>query len=170
MNPFAAFQQDNTVLVGVFCLLCALSLASWYVIFRKAWALFTERRLLNAFRSRYAGTPDWPRHEVIGSAQAGAAGLLIRQAERVEAALASCPAAERREILSTHLVQALDLIRVRFDSGLTVLASIGAVRPVFLIVMGICLMIFVWRLANGANDWAARLMVDVRRHPAPPVR
>jgi len=42
---------------------------------------------------------------------------------------------------------------------LPVLASIGAVRPVFLIVMGICLMIFVWRLAMGANDWAARLMV-----------
>ena len=40
-----------------------------------------------------------------------------------------------------------------------VLASIGAVRPVFLIVMGICLMIFIWRLASGATDWAARLMV-----------
>lgn len=40
-----------------------------------------------------------------------------------------------------------------------VLASIGAVRPVFLIVMGLCLMIFVWRLASGATDWAARLMV-----------
>ena len=40
-----------------------------------------------------------------------------------------------------------------------VLASIGAVRPVFLIVMGLCLMIFIWRLASGATDWAARLMV-----------
>lgn len=46
-----------------------------------------------------------------------------------------------------------------FTPPVLVLASIGAVRPVFLIVMGICLMIFVWRLASGANDWAARLMV-----------
>ena len=41
---------------------------------------------------------------------------------------------------------------------LPVLASIDAVRPVFLIVMGISLMIFAWRLANGANDWAALLL------------
>lgn len=39
------------------------------------------------------------------------------------------------------------------------LGSIDAVRPVFLIIMGLSLMIFTWRLAGGAADWPARLMV-----------
>ena len=41
----------------------------------------------------------------------------------------------------------------------SVLGSIDAARPVFLIVMGISLMIFTWRLAAGAADWPARIMV-----------
>ena len=40
-----------------------------------------------------------------------------------------------------------------------ILGSIDAARPVFLIVMGISLVIFTWRLAAGAADWPARLMV-----------
>lgn len=39
------------------------------------------------------------------------------------------------------------------------LASIEAVRPVFLIVMGVFLSIFAWRLAKAANGWTARTLV-----------
>lgn len=39
------------------------------------------------------------------------------------------------------------------------IGSIGATRPVFMIVMGIALVIFTWRLARGAKNWPARLMV-----------
>lgn len=39
------------------------------------------------------------------------------------------------------------------------LASIEAVRPVFLIVMGVFLMLIAWRLAKSADNWTARLMV-----------
>lgn len=42
---------------------------------------------------------------------------------------------------------------------LPMIASIDAARPVFLIVMGLALVIFTWRLAAGARDWPARLMV-----------
>lgn len=41
----------------------------------------------------------------------------------------------------------------------SMLGSIDAVRPVFLIIMGLSLMIFTWRLAGAAADWPARLMV-----------
>ncbi|QTN31838.1 hypothetical protein HZ994_05675 [Akkermansiaceae bacterium] len=39
------------------------------------------------------------------------------------------------------------------------LASIDAVRPVFMIVMGVFLMIVVWRMAKETEGWSARLMV-----------
>lgn len=39
------------------------------------------------------------------------------------------------------------------------LASIEAVRPVFLIVMGVFLMIVAWRIARETAGWGARLTV-----------
>ena len=39
------------------------------------------------------------------------------------------------------------------------MASIEAVRPVFLIVMGIFLMLIAWRLAKTADHWTGRLIV-----------
>jgi hypothetical protein len=39
------------------------------------------------------------------------------------------------------------------------LASIDAVRPVFMIVMGIFLIIVAWRMAKESEGWASRLMV-----------
>ncbi|MBC7981419.1 MAG: hypothetical protein H7Y36_12725 [Armatimonadetes bacterium] len=39
------------------------------------------------------------------------------------------------------------------------IASIDAVRPVFMIVMGIFLMLVAWRLARNTEGWSARLMV-----------
>ncbi|MEK6230856.1 MAG: hypothetical protein N2A42_03315 [Luteolibacter sp.] len=39
------------------------------------------------------------------------------------------------------------------------LASIDAIRPVFMIVMGVFLMIVAWRMAKESKGWAVRLMV-----------
>ena len=39
------------------------------------------------------------------------------------------------------------------------LASVSATRPVFMIVMGISLVIFTFRLSAGATGWASRLMI-----------
>jgi hypothetical protein len=39
------------------------------------------------------------------------------------------------------------------------LASIAAVRPVFLIVMGIFLAVIVWRISRTSGTWAARWML-----------
>ena len=39
------------------------------------------------------------------------------------------------------------------------LASIAAVLPVFLIVMGISLMVIAWRLASTSGRWTSRLLV-----------
>ncbi|MEO7097822.1 MAG: hypothetical protein ABI162_00560 [Luteolibacter sp.] len=39
------------------------------------------------------------------------------------------------------------------------IGSIEAVRPVFMIVMGIFLMLFAWRLSKISSGWTARLIV-----------
>ncbi len=40
------------------------------------------------------------------------------------------------------------------------LASIEAVRPVFMIVMGIFLMVIAWRISQSTEGWTARLIVS----------
>lgn len=50
-------------------------------------------------------------------------------------------------------------MRLSVSYPMPLIASIDAARPVFLIVMGLSLAIFTWRLANGARDWPARLMI-----------
>lgn len=45
------------------------------------------------------------------------------------------------------------------NSGLFPLGSIEAVRPVFLIVMGVFLTLIAWRLARTSDTWPARLLV-----------
>lgn len=45
------------------------------------------------------------------------------------------------------------------SSPLLPLASIEAARPVFMIVMGVFLMVFAWRMAKDTEGWAAKLMV-----------
>jgi biopolymer transport protein ExbB len=129
MNLLHAFQQDDPILMAVFALLCVLSLASWYIIFWKAFGAGLERRRLAAFRQRHAKSPDWPRRSLPHAPVKGAAGLLLREAGKLEPVLVPCTASERRDVLSMHLVQTLDHVRAEMDKGLTLLASIGSASP-----------------------------------------
>ncbi len=40
------------------------------------------------------------------------------------------------------------------------LASIEAMRPVFMIVMGVFLIVIAWRICNCTNGWTARLIIS----------
>jgi hypothetical protein len=51
-------------------------------------------------------------------------------------------------------------VSVMTTSVVSTLASIPAARPVFMIVMGVCLVLFVWRLVKARDGWAARLMIS----------
>lgn len=46
------------------------------------------------------------------------------------------------------------------NGAFVVLGSIEAVRPVFLIVMGVFLMLFAWRLAKTSDPWTARMLIS----------
>ncbi|MES2923041.1 MAG: hypothetical protein V4819_15910 [Verrucomicrobiota bacterium] len=46
------------------------------------------------------------------------------------------------------------------DGIFSPLASVEAIRPVFMIVMGIFLMVIAWRLSQCTHGWTARLIIS----------
>ena len=46
------------------------------------------------------------------------------------------------------------------NGGLFILGSIEAVRPVFMIVMGVFLSLIAWRMAKTSGLWTARILVS----------
>lgn len=128
MNLSYIFEHGDAVLISTFLILIGMSGISWYLIFWKAWVLRQEKANLTAFKQRYVSTPDWPKQHKINQVQ-GVLSLLIQQCESTQTVLPHYPASERKEILGMQLAQMLDRIRVKMDSGLTVLASIGSSAP-----------------------------------------
>ena len=108
MNLAHVFQTGDPVLLSVFLLLSAMSLASWYVIFWKLCELKTTRAQLGAYRAN-------------GEAK-GVVALLTEEAARLRTGFSE-------ESIGVYLAQALDNARVRMDRGLTLLASIGSSAP-----------------------------------------
>lgn len=128
MNLGYVFEQGNAVLIAVFLLLGVMSFSSWYLIIWKALKLRREYQLYASFRAQHMQTPDWARHLPTGLV-AGSIGVLLAGAEKVAPVLRKYNEAQRKEILSMHLSQDLDVIRSWLDKGLTVLASVGSSAP-----------------------------------------
>jgi biopolymer transport protein ExbB len=122
------FSEDSVVLTLSFLLLISMSVLSWYIILWKGWKLRCERRALIKFSDQYITTSNWPNNSTIKPV-GGSVDLLIKETEKLKTLLPLYKQEERKEILSMHLVQSLDLIRVWMDKGLTVLASIGSSAP-----------------------------------------
>lgn len=149
MNLFYVFEQGNPVLVATFLLLIAMSAVSWYVILWKGWKLWRERQRLQRFRRRFMQRPDWPLHSRLEHIP-GSVALLVQTAQETQPLLAGYDTAERRNLLSMHLSQRLDSIRVWLDKGLTILASIGSSAP-FIGLFGT-----VWGIYNALTHIAAQ--------------
>jgi biopolymer transport protein ExbB len=128
MNLLYAFEQGNVVLSLTLLVLMTMSVASWYIIFWKAWTIRKEKAHLADFRKIYMTTPDWPRRMQVTS-QHGGVSLLIKQYGAVQPILSEYKQPERKEILGMHFVQTLDIIRAWADKGLTILASVGSSAP-----------------------------------------
>lgn len=128
MNLSYIFNQGDPVLLATFLLLASMSLASWYIIFWKGWKFYKERKILQAFRKSYINVPEWPRHASLKQTE-GSIAILVAETEKLKPLLLTYSQEEGKEILSTHLSQGLDVIRVWLDKGLTVLASVGSSAP-----------------------------------------
>lgn len=128
MNFETIFNNDNPVLLVTLMLLLAMSLTSWYVLFWKALMLRKERKFVATFSKSQVKTPDWPiKCEMEHSG--GAVEILLKESNKLKPIMAPYSHSEKKEILSMHLVQSLDLIKINLDRGLTVLASIGSSAP-----------------------------------------
>lgn len=148
MNLAYVFEHGDAVLITTFLLLVGMSLLSWYVIMWKAWKLRKERNLLTQFKRDYVTTADWPLYHTLNGIK-GSAGVLVTEAARIAPVVTRYAPQERRELVATHLTQALDTIRVWLDRGLTVLASIGSSAP-FIGLFGT-----VWGVYNALTQIAA---------------
>jgi biopolymer transport protein ExbB len=130
MNLTYIFEQGDPLLIAVFLLLLAMSFASWWMIFLKISQLRMEQTSLAEFQARVMQKPDWPLHLSANPAHAGSIGVLINEAIKQHAALPVDADSDRREkLLTAYLAQTLDRLRVEFDKGLTLLASVGSSSP-----------------------------------------
>ncbi len=120
--------QTNPVLLITFIILMMMSVCSWYIVFWKAINLRKERNYLKNFRNQYIKTPDWPIHANFVNVK-GNLELLVTESQNLKSVIKNYQHEEKREVLSMHLIQSLDMIKVNLDKGLTVLASIGSSAP-----------------------------------------
>lgn len=135
MNIAYIFDHSDPVLLVTFALLIMMSVASWYVIFWKMLVLRVERKQLKSYN---AGT----------TTVKGSVGVLLRKAKELESAGANPQ--ERQQLLTMHLSQELDTVRVWLDRGLTILASVGSSAP-FIGLFGT-----VWGIYNTLIDLSTK--------------
>lgn len=144
------FSQGNPVLISVFVLLITMSFASWYIIFWKGMLLRREKKSYEKFQAQYRNIKDWPAHKNLLGVE-GSTNLLIAEFKKLEAILPQYETHEaKKEILTMHLLQTLDEVRINFDKGLTILASIGSSAP-FIGLFGT-----VWGIYNALQSIAAQ--------------
>lgn len=129
MNLLQVFEQGNFILCATFILLLGMSVASWYIIFWKAWMVRIERKFLASFKRNKITTADWSLRLKEVKSNHGGVGYLAEQLHLAQQEITNSNIAEQKEILSLHFAQALDNLKTCMDKGLTVLASIGSSAP-----------------------------------------
>ena len=137
MNLGYVFEHGDGVLIATFMLLIAMSALSWYVIFWKAWMLKRERSAVTKFMQQ-------------SRAESGQVAELVRQWQSLQSTITQGESdMHRKEWAVMHLTQTLDVIRVKLDRGLTLLASVGSSAP-FIGLFGT-----VWGIYGALTDIAA---------------
>ncbi len=144
------FSQGNAVLIAVFLLLVSMSFASWYIIFWKGLLIRREQNAYTKFQAEYANIKNWPARQNLEKSS-GSLDLLLAEVKKLETILPQYQTHEaKKEILTMHLLQVLDEVRINLDKGLTILASIGSSAP-FIGLFGT-----VWGIYNALQSIAAQ--------------
>ena len=106
-----------------------MSFASWYIIFWKGLLLKKEYKAYNKFIQDHAGNKDWPTNDEFNNVS-GCVKSLLSEIKTLQNILPKYSDHEaKKEILTMHLSQSLDDIRLQLDKGLTILASISSSAP-----------------------------------------
>ena len=112
MNVENILHNNNPILAATFAILIFMSLVSWYLVVWKSLSLRKERKTLQDFCKSHIKTPDWPLKSKI-SHSGGSVEILVKEAEKLKLIMEPHNHEEKKEILSMHLVQSLDLIKIK---------------------------------------------------------
>jgi len=141
MNFLSIFSSGDLVLSLVFIALTAMSVLSWYVIFYKTLKLKKEYLAYKNFCKNYTSKKDWAlniqgqlnKNDLFDDKNLlpkNSLNFLLQEVRDLQPILKNCDnQTARKDILTLHLIQALDEIRFGLDHGLTILASIGSCAP-----------------------------------------
>ncbi len=156
-------QADSLIRADVY-LLFAMSLASWFLIFLKSWSSLKARRVLRALEAFWAA-PHLDQ---------ALAGLRASDSEALLAplALAAAEAAQRAQgddgswlaptdRLTRVLRNGIGAATARLESGLTLLASVGATAP-FIGLLGT-----VWGIYHALLNIAASGSLSIDKVAGP---
>ena len=128
-------QQGDVVLVGVFILLIAMSVLSWYLIINKLWQVRALQRQNRQFTQEFWAAEGLDtaqasaRHSISPLARLAAAGLAALRHFRTHGRARIGEACSTDEFLLRAIRNSLSQENARLESGLTVLASIGSTAP-----------------------------------------
>jgi len=124
------FQQSDPVLTAVFWLLAAMSLLTWFLLFWKLLELAAERWHLGRFARGQRDGMLLPGLDQLRAQARGSVRPLVETGLLINREAAVHPGEFRvREVAGDLFRHSLDRLRLRRETGLSLLASIGTSAP-----------------------------------------
>lgn len=159
----AFLDQLDAVGIGVAAVLFVMSLVAWYLIFAKSWRLWRVRRRNDEIVTRFWAAPNLKeathllrdRYGEEPAARLAVSAILASQHHQQHRHHAASlgDQSSLTDIIVRTLRQILSRESARLESGLSVLASLGAVSP-FVGLFGTVWGIYRALLGIGAGDLA----------------
>ncbi|HEY0064738.1 MAG TPA: MotA/TolQ/ExbB proton channel family protein, partial [Telluria sp.] len=157
------WQQGDAISHAVAYLLLAMSLLSWFIIFSKAWSSWRVRRAAPALDAFWAAPTLKDGIALLSLADSEAVYLPLASEAMLHAAGGSNLAGEMKREEQVVRVLRLQINRAthRIESGLTLLASIGATAP-FVGLLGT-----VWGIYHALSNVSAAGTVQIDKIAGP---
>jgi biopolymer transport protein ExbB len=162
MNFGDLLSQGDTVTAVVAVLLLAMSVASWFVIFGKAWLLRRASRDVGRSTAAFWQSPsvDEARQKV-GAFDREALVLPLIAATQVDAAGSLAASGDRSQQLTRLLRDALHLVLDKLHFGQVLLATVGSTAP-FVGLLGT-----VWGIYHALTGIAAAGQITIDKVAGP---
>jgi len=126
---------SSTVFAATLWVLAVFSLGTWTLIVRKGWLQWRLSRQNKQFQQAFWGAPGWREAEALAADAQGTLAVLCRAglAALREVESDAIPSlgqrGDRQDILERGLRQQIQKLQHRLESGLMILASVGATAP-----------------------------------------
>ncbi len=160
------WSQTDAISHAVAIVLLLMSVVSWLYILSKSWSAFRIRRSAGALEAFWQAPtlPDAIALLGVADAEQVYAPLAVQSAQAATLSLQEGSlnaASERGELITRTLRREINRVSSRLESGLTLLASVGATAP-FVGLLGT-----VWGIYHALNAVAASGTVQIDRVAGP---